>query len=900
MKGAWNLDGFTAALSSAAKSAGQAAVKVSKAVATEVVHGVVGAESLLGYHVEPQPVASCGPVWSIYIARNKKEGAPYPVVSAWVLDKRALTNSSGDNSRTSSRRLEALIELCRNDVQHLTRLKHPSVLRLVAPLEETRTQLVFLTEPVFASLDDVIHTQAHLPGHVQEQLRKLKLSELEIKHGMLQIADALTFLHNDAGIVHRSVNPLTIIITRSGAWKLAGFGFATPIAINAVRGNSFDYSDRHPSTLGSALQPLLSYVAPELVATGQNVSVLPSADVFSLALLAYELATQRPFLPLACSLIEYESCLRGLPLSDLPGAPTGLAPMLRQMLAPAPEARPPIASFAGCPYFMGDVHLRALKFLDSIIQKSVEQRAAFLHDLPNMAAQFDSRVLLYIVLPPLLQELRTKELQAAALPIVMTIIRVQSPEEFTDLTLPSLKPLLENATGETLLLLTRSAPVFSSAAGGKGPAAQLVPRLMVRALQSDDARCQEEALRQIAGMSDGMDYEILKKEVLQAVHATCLATTTASVRVSAFKAMAAVAGRVDIGEAEKMLATAATCVAVDKTAPTAMCVLGLGDALARKWGPKLAAERVLPTIAPLLVVPSLSGSQFATAAKSVRDIVALIEKSRAGSSGATDAGGAADSSSSSSSLRREQNQAVQPMRLTTQHQEPLRMQQNRQQSLGAAAAAGPGLDLDELAQWVSPSSTPASPSSQQRPSSSVMHLNVPWQHRKAESSAVPTTRKSDVGGSSASAAPSSNLLNAVPSTVPSTGGDWLADSLGYGAQKSKVTSPTAAGGRLPSVHVAAAPAVDPFSWPVSQATAPPRTAAAAAVGDPLNGLWVGATDSQQQQGSIASSGFTNNNTSSSNGRDPFAGLGVQHASMNAAGRNLSKPTQGGHPQPSLI
>lgn len=30
-------------------------------------------------------------------------------------------------------------------VQHLARLKHPSVVRLVAPLEETRTQLVFIT-----------------------------------------------------------------------------------------------------------------------------------------------------------------------------------------------------------------------------------------------------------------------------------------------------------------------------------------------------------------------------------------------------------------------------------------------------------------------------------------------------------------------------------------------------------------------------------------------------------------------------------------------------------------------------------------------------------------------------------------------------------------------------------
>lgn len=49
-------------------------------------------------------------------------------------------------------------------MQHLARLKHPSVLRLVAPLEETRTQLVFLSEPVFASLGDLLQAdQWRLP-----------------------------------------------------------------------------------------------------------------------------------------------------------------------------------------------------------------------------------------------------------------------------------------------------------------------------------------------------------------------------------------------------------------------------------------------------------------------------------------------------------------------------------------------------------------------------------------------------------------------------------------------------------------------------------------------------------------------------------------------------------------
>lgn len=61
---------------------------------------------------------------------------------------------------------------------------------------------------------------------------------------------------------------------------------------------------------------------------------------------------------------------------------------------------------------------------------------------------------------------------------------------------------------------------------------------------------------------------------------------------------------------------------MDKTAATTMCALALGDALGRQFGARVAAERVLPALCPLLVVPSLSAQQAATAMKVVRDMLA--------------------------------------------------------------------------------------------------------------------------------------------------------------------------------------------------------------------------------------------------------------------------------------
>ena len=106
-----------------------------------------------------------------------------------MLDKRVLTQTEealygsrggGGLTRPSQRRYEAFLEQCRADVHALARLKHPCVLRLIAPLEETRTQLVFITEPVFASLADLLGgaagDPAALPPQLASERRQLRLS----------------------------------------------------------------------------------------------------------------------------------------------------------------------------------------------------------------------------------------------------------------------------------------------------------------------------------------------------------------------------------------------------------------------------------------------------------------------------------------------------------------------------------------------------------------------------------------------------------------------------------------------------------------------------------------------------------------------------------------------------
>lgn len=100
------------------------------------------------------------------------------------------------------------------DADELTRIKHPNILTLAQqPLEDKKT-LVFITEPVeysLAFLLDNYKMKNSLPG------------ELETKLIMLELMEAIHFLHNTAKLCHLNISPENIYITRDGKVKLAGF-----------------------------------------------------------------------------------------------------------------------------------------------------------------------------------------------------------------------------------------------------------------------------------------------------------------------------------------------------------------------------------------------------------------------------------------------------------------------------------------------------------------------------------------------------------------------------------------------------------------------------------------------------------------------------------------------------
>ena len=95
----------------------------------------------------------------------------------------------------------------------------------MCPCGALRESLAFATEPVFASLANVLGQTENVPSPAPAALRDHKLHQVEIKYGLLQLGQALEFLHGDVKLLHRNVCPESVVINKSGAWKLAGFEF---------------------------------------------------------------------------------------------------------------------------------------------------------------------------------------------------------------------------------------------------------------------------------------------------------------------------------------------------------------------------------------------------------------------------------------------------------------------------------------------------------------------------------------------------------------------------------------------------------------------------------------------------------------------------------------------------
>ncbi|KDP45586.1 hypothetical protein JCGZ_17193 [Jatropha curcas] len=606
------------------------AAVIEKTVQT-TVQEVTGPKPLQDYQLLDQ-IGSAGPglAWKLYSGKAVRESThahQYPTVCVWVLDKKELSEARV-RAGLSKVAEDAFLDVIRADAAKLVRLRHPGVVHVVQAMDENKNAIAMVTEPLFASVANALGNVENI-AKVPKELKGMEMGLLEVKHGLLQIAETLDFLHNNARLIHRSISPENVLITSSGAWKLGGFGFA--ISTDQASGDlpssqAFHYAEYDVEDSMLPLQPSLNYTAPELVRS-KSPSVGCSSDIFSFGCLAYHLIAHKPLFDCHNNVKMYMNTLTYLSSETFSSIPQELIPDLQRMISANESFRPTAMDFTGSPFFRNDTRLRALRFLDHMLERDNMQKSEFLKALSDMWKDFDSRVLRYKVLPPLCAELRNMVMQPLILPMVLTIAESQDKNDFELSTLPALIPALSTASGETLLLLVRRAELIISKTSQENLVSHVLP-MLVQAYDDTDPRIQEEVLKKSTSLAKQLDVQLVKQSILPRVHGLALKTTVAAVRVNALLCLGDLVHTLDKHSVLEILQTIQRCTAVDRSAPTLMCTLGVANSILKQYGVAFVAEHVLPLLTPLLTAQQLNVQQFAKYMLFVKDILRMIEEKR--------------------------------------------------------------------------------------------------------------------------------------------------------------------------------------------------------------------------------------------------------------------------------
>ncbi|KAJ1601611.1 hypothetical protein NDA14_004554 [Ustilago hordei] len=570
---------------------------------------------------ESQSPAHCG-LWKIYKATRNASSSSTTSTAGPSSSSDATKNVVSIWMHTFSTRgqvRQRIMDQLKKEASSLTRLRHPCILEVVEPLEESRNDVAFATEQVFASLSEAL---------VSDHRQDVQLDEVEIQKGLLQVARGLEFLHG-AKMVHQNLSPESILINAKGDWKLAGFSFLTPLEQPGGGGATpWTFPDYDPS-LPPALSRNFDYMAPEYAL---DEKLGPENDMYSLGCVVYAVHNKgsppfrnRNSLPNLRGNADQLSTIIGSQSWSRMGR--DVLDLLSNLLTRYPGARLNAASFQQSSYF-NSILVSTLKFMerDNFAGRTKEERVQYLKGLLKILPQFSDRLLRRKVLPAVLELMTDRSLLPFILPNVFHISKNLSSLEFTNSVLPKLKPLfaVQDPPQNMLLLLDQIEPLFVPKVAPTTFREEVTP-LLYSALEAENVMVQEKALRTVPRLAEILEYAHVKEVLFPKLASLFAKTKVLSVKVNClicFHAMVSILDKYTL--TEKLVPILAR---IKTKEPSVMVVtLAVHEAMSPKVDRETLATAIIPQLWVMSMGPMLNAEQFRRFMKAVKEMSTRVEK----------------------------------------------------------------------------------------------------------------------------------------------------------------------------------------------------------------------------------------------------------------------------------
>ncbi|KAL3196153.1 hypothetical protein MRX96_015565 [Rhipicephalus microplus] len=543
--------------------------------------------------------ASAGPelIWKIYDAQRKSDKRE---ASVFVFEKRVAEKLH------KPKRKETVTEILRFSVRQLDRFKHPKLLTIYHPIEEARQveTLAFATEPVLGSLANILNClEDRLPQCLPQEVRDYQFLDIEIKYGLLQLTEALSFLHYSCKLIHRNLCPQSVIVNKRGTWKLAGLEFTEKCSDTDL------------------LSPATS-------------SCSPLSDMFSLGLVICALFNNgRSIIEGNLSTTTYNKqleVLEGSLHNLLDRVPHHLQEPLQGLLQVDPRRRPNAQNFSMIKYFM-DPAVHGLQYLDVIQMKDSTHKSHFYHNLKTALPNIPKKLWWQHVLPSLKMELQSPEVLAAALQPLLFIIEESTVDEYQTIILPIFRSVfgMPKSVQATVTLL-ENLDVLMKKTPKTDIKADVLP-MLYNSFDSTTPQIQCAAMHAIAQIADYLEESAVRKMVLPRTKQAFENNSGIKVQANALTCIEKIIDKLEktdiLDEVLPMLGKAKLQDPAILMPVVRIYKHMLSD---KRYGltVNLLATKVMPALIPVVVSPALKLDQFTSLIELLQEMLEHVSKSQ--------------------------------------------------------------------------------------------------------------------------------------------------------------------------------------------------------------------------------------------------------------------------------